>query len=71
MCPSLCLLLTQASGELRLTNRRTIWIAALEVFVKKRFALEAKPALTDHNLSNQFLCSEMLVSEDHTGLFVT
>ena len=35
MCPLLCLLLTQASGELRLTNRRTIWIAVLDVFCKK------------------------------------
>ncbi len=53
MCPLLCLLLTQASGELRLTNRRTIWIAALGVFVKKRFALEAKAALTGHSLSTK------------------
>ena len=53
MCPFLCLLLTQASGELRLTKRRTNWSATLEVFVKKRFALEAKEALAGHRLATK------------------
>ena len=50
-CPFLCLLLTQVSGELRLTKCRTNWSAAPEVFVKKRFALEAKVELAGQSLA--------------------
>ena len=52
-CPFLCLLLTQASGELRMTKRRTNCYAALEVFVKKRFALEAKVDMAGHSLATK------------------
>ncbi len=52
-CPFLCLLLTQASGELRMTKRRTNCYAAPEVFVKKRLALEAKVDVAGHSLATK------------------
>ena len=71
MCPLLCLLLTQASGELRLTNRRTIWIAVLDVFCEKKVCVRSKNCSDRLQPVHQIICSEMRISEEHPGVFVT
>ena len=71
MYPLLSLLLTQASGELLMTNRRTIWIAVLDVFCEKKVCVRSKNNFDRSQPVQQINYSEMRVSEEHPGVFVT
>ena len=63
-----CLLFATASGEVRLTDRRTVWFGTREVFVKK-VCVRSKNDFERLQPFYQLLCSQMRVPEEHLRVF--